>query len=111
MGIKCLQTIFEIRGPELNQTEVLGNSDTLSLLKMGKLVFLNSFNACGDFCRLLIAFANSLDPDQDRLFDTLIVFLKEFFEKKINFEKSCGILILFLKEINFEKISRQQKKS
>ena len=42
MGIKCLQTIFEIRGPERNETEVLGNSDTLSLLKMGKLLFLNS---------------------------------------------------------------------
>ena len=27
--------------------------------------FLNSFLASGDFCRLLIAFANSLDPDQD----------------------------------------------
>ena len=64
MGIKCLQTIFEIRGPELNNTEVLGNSDTLSLLKMGKLLILNSFNACGDFCRLK-TFANSLDPDQD----------------------------------------------
>ena len=24
----------------------------------------NSFPACGDFCRLLITFANSLDPDQ-----------------------------------------------
>ena len=43
----------------------------------------------------LITFANSLDPDQARLFvgpdldrtvDTLIVFLKEFFEK-VNFEK------------------------
>ena len=25
----------------------------------------NSFLASGDFCHLLIAFANSLDPDQD----------------------------------------------
>ena len=44
-----------------------------------------------NFCHLLIPFANSLDPDQDqhpsqscsasKPFDTLIVFLKEFFEK------------------------------
>ena len=26
----------------------------------------NSFLANGDFCRLLLTFANSLDPDQDR---------------------------------------------
>ena len=26
----------------------------------------NSYLASSDFCRLLIAFANSLDPDQDR---------------------------------------------
>ena len=26
----------------------------------------NSLAANGDFCRLLITFANSLDPDQDR---------------------------------------------
>ena len=47
-------------------------------------------------CRLLINFANSLVPDQDQQnvgpdsgfkpFDTLIVYLKEFFEK-VNFEK------------------------
>ena len=41
----------------------------------------------GNFCRLLIAFANSLDPDQDldRNCLTLIVFLKDFF-KEVNFE-------------------------
>ena len=48
-------------------------------------------------CRLLITFANSLDPDQARqnvgpdldpkLFDTLMVFPKEFF-KKVDFEKN-----------------------
>ena len=48
------------------------------------------------FCHLLIPFANSLDPDQDqhpsqsfsasKPFDTLIVFLTEFFQKS-NFEK------------------------
>ena len=49
-----------------------------------------------NFCCLLITFANSLDPDQVRQnvgpdLDpnclTLMVFLKEFFEK-INFEKN-----------------------
>ena len=53
-------------------------------------------------CRLLITFANSLDPDLalqnvqpdlDPICLTLIVFLKEFFEK-----------------VDFEKISRQQKR-
>ena len=53
-------------------------------------VFINSFPASGDFCHLLIIFANSLDPDQARkdharsgskLFDTLKGFLKDFFEK------------------------------
>ena len=52
------------------------------------------FFAC--WC-LLIAFANSLDPDQARqsiepdqdskLFDTLMVFLKEYFEK-VDFEEN-----------------------
>ena len=54
---------------------------------------INSCLASVDFCHLLIALANSLDPDQDRkmrscsgskLFDTL---LKNCFEK-VNFEKS-----------------------
>ena len=27
---------------------------------------INSFLACGDFCHLLITFANSLPPDQDQ---------------------------------------------
>ena len=57
---------------------------------------LNSFLARVDFFHLLETFANSLDPDQDRLnvgsdqdlnYLTLIVFLKEFFDK-FNFEKS-----------------------
>ena len=30
------------------------------------LLYLNPFLAYGDFCRLLIPFANSLDPDQDQ---------------------------------------------
>ena len=47
----------------------------------------------GDIFRLLLTFANSLDPDQDqqyvgpdldpKLFDSLIEFLKEIFEKVI----------------------------
>ena len=48
---------------------------------------------CGYFCRLLIAFANSLEPDQghhlvgpDLGQDCLLVFLKYFFEN-FNFEK------------------------
>ena len=41
-----------------------------------------------DFCRLLIAFANSLDPDQNRqkLFDTDSI--PERFFENFNFEKS-----------------------
>ena len=35
--------------------------------------------------RLLITFANSLDPDQDSNYLTIMVFLKEFFEK-VDFE-------------------------
>ena len=44
-------------------------------------------------CSLLLAFANSLDPEQDlsssesKLFNTLIVYLKEFY-KIVNFEQS-----------------------
>ena len=54
----------------------------------------NSFFASGDFCRLLITYANSLDPDQDRQngskpFDTLIVFLNDLFQK-VNFEKKTA---------------------
>ena len=52
-----------------------------------KIVF-NSFFASSDFCRLLIYFANNLDPDEDwqsccqswslsKLFDTMIMHLKE----------------------------------
>ena len=62
------------------------------------LVFcLNSFPAIGDFCRLLITFANSLDPDQaqqcrvwsgSKLFDTLMVFLKDFLKKLIQRKKN-----------------------
>ena len=60
-------------------------------------LFLNnvsSFPASGHFCRLLIIFANSLEQDQaigpdldPKLFDTLVVVLKEFFEK-VNLKKN-----------------------
>ena len=63
----------------------------------------NSFLVSGDFFHLLITFASSLDPDQaqhllglirigSELFDTLIVFLNDFFEK-VDFDdkKSCKI--------------------
>ena len=56
----------------------------------------NSFPARGKLCHLLISFVNSLDPDQARQnvgpdldpnsFDTLMVFLKDFFEK-VNLKK------------------------
>ena len=60
------------------------------ILKYSYYINLNPFPTCGDFRRLLIIYANSLDPDQaqqnvgpnlDQLFDTLMVFLKDFFEK------------------------------
>ena len=51
-------------------------------------IALKSFLASGDFCHLLITFANSLELDQDRQkvgtdldskqFDTPIVFLNDF---------------------------------
>ena len=58
----------------------------------------NSFLASHDFFCLLITFANHLDPEQGQQIDslyldpnclTLIVFLKEFFEKN-DFEKKSA---------------------
>ena len=60
-------------------------------------IFDNFFLACGDFYLLLITFANSLDPYQDPHSDlnpnclTLIEFLKGFFEKKSDDNKSMKI--------------------
>ena len=61
--------------------------------------YVNSFLASSDFCHLLIIFANSFNPDLDRhkvghdqdsnCFDTLIVILKELFEK-VYLEKSAN---------------------
>ena len=55
----------------------------------------NSFHAGGDFCRLLITFTNSLDPDQDRHVGpdldpnrlALKVFQKRIFCKKLILKK------------------------
>ena len=41
---------------------------TVQICLLGGCVIFNSFLTCGDFFRLLITFANSLDPDQDRRF-------------------------------------------
>ena len=71
-----------------------------SELKMVKnnLKSLNASLASGNFCCLLITFANSLDQDQVRssgpyldpnYFDTLIGFLKELF-KQVNFDKKTA---------------------
>ena len=57
-------------------------------------------HAGGDFCRLLITFANSLDPDQDRQnvgpdmkpkpLDTLIVFMTASLKKVIFLKKKSA---------------------
>ena len=61
-----------------------------TVLKDYRQMRVNSFLASTEFCCLLITFTNSLDPNQDQQnvgpdLDpnclTLIVFLKEFFEK------------------------------
>ena len=52
----------------------------------------NSVLDGGDFCYLLIFFANSLDPNVRPDLDPLIVFLKEFFEN-----------------VDFEKVNKRQK--
>ena len=39
------------------------------------------FLASGDFCRILITYANSLDPELDPNCLTLVVFLKDIFWK------------------------------
>ena len=70
----------------------------MNLLLMTYVYHSNSLPASGDFCRLLLIFANSFDPDQDRQdvgpdLDpnclTLTVFLKDFFFKD-NFEKKSA---------------------
>ena len=48
--------------------------NTLNVLTLfsTKILFVNSFLAGGDFCCLLITFANSLDRDQDKRISVLI---------------------------------------
>ena len=57
----------------------------------------NSFLASGNFCRLLIAFENSLDPDQDRHFNFQTVSHSDSVSERI------------FENINFANISRRQK--
>ena len=83
----------------MSKTVFLGkikkNISISHLLKiLPRMLSFNSFPGSGDFCQLLKTFANSLDPDQacKKLWDqdpncltlTLMVFLKDFFEK-VNF--------------------------
>ena len=56
--MKC-QSLFS----EKNKNDINLLSAELAL---GVVKVKNSFPASGDFCRLLIIFANSLDPDQAR---------------------------------------------
>ena len=44
--------------------QIFGVSTDVSYIAL--YMYINSFPASGDFCRLLITFANSLDPDQAR---------------------------------------------
>ena len=67
------------------------NKDCYLILRIDYFTYFSSFLVSGDFYHLLIIFANSLDPDQERQnvgpdlgpnrFDSLIVFLKDFFLK------------------------------
>ena len=54
-----------------------------------------SLPAANSNCRLLITFANSLDPDQVRQnvrpdLDTLVAFLKDLLFKNVDFEKNTN---------------------
>ena len=55
-------------------------------ISLRRLVTCNALRASGEFCRMLITFANSLDPvgpDLDlKRFDILMVVLNGFFEKE-----------------------------
>ena len=64
---------------------------TLAKVLARKLYVFNSLPASGNFCHLLITFANSLDPDQacqnvgpdldPKLFDTLMVLKKSSIQR------------------------------
>ena len=68
-----------MRGSMRGKIKVQVHNNTCTLI-VKVIINHNSFAASGDFSRLLIIVANSLNPDQDRQnkpFDTLLVFLKE----------------------------------
>ena len=48
------------------QGDVLYIIDFIDSTFLGLIITLSYFQASGNFCHLLMAFANSLDPDQDR---------------------------------------------
>ena len=63
--------------------------------------YFNSVLASGDFCHQLMTFVNSLNPDQELKNVSLIVFLKERFEKSLlkltplAGGKFCNMLVTF----------------
>ena len=72
------------------------SQDLISVYRLPDNTVVSCFNLLPTECRLLITFANSLNPDQaqqnvgpwgSNLFDTQMVLLKEFFEKA-DFEKN-----------------------
>ena len=53
--------------PHLKFSDLLSETHIFFYLALGQKTHQhNSFLAIGDFCHLLITFANSLDPDQDQ---------------------------------------------
>ena len=97
----CRCVPYQVLWPKLNYIRL--NNRTSTTLKNIAPVYFISYIASGDFCRLLITFATILSPDQDRQninpdisklfdtgFDTLIVFLKEYFEE-VNFDDNKSI--------------------
>ena len=65
-----------------------------SLVLLSVHLIFNLFLASGDFCRIFIIYANSLDPDLDPNCLTLVVFLKDN----------------FLERLILKKVSRRQQK-
>ena len=66
-------------------------------------IFVNSFHAKGNFCHLLITFANSLDPDQ------------EWQKVGPDLDSNCLTLCkysrkIFLEKIILNKVGRQHQK-
>ena len=63
---------------------LLTNFEKVQALSKDKCTSVNSFHLSSNVCHLLITFCNQFGS---RSFDTLIVFLKELFEK-VSFEKN-----------------------